>query len=299
MPLQEGEISLSISYVTFSASWQPRYDLSLNTVKCTGTLEYGAELRNTTSEVWEATKVILSTSQTTFSGLNESIPFMHSWHVKLVKGKESDGALFSQRELRAKRNEYSSKQGWGATNRHEVFGYEAPAAKPRAKTVRNNEVTNVLNNYSAPMPHSMFGNHSSTAPVGNTFGSAGGGGGLFGSSAAAGGLFGNNPGGNLQSSAPARHGAERSRRVLSHEEYDVEEEREEDDDDMGFGLFDDDGPKPLVFEEGAWEESGMTTVSYNCAFFLLSVLALVKSWIKTTFILPFHPLLMKLLTPRI
>lgn len=43
------------------------------------------------------------------------------------------------------------------------------------------------------------------------------------------------------------------------EEKSVEDEEE--DEDMGFGLFDDGTPAPksLTFEEGAWEETGMTT----------------------------------------
>lgn len=57
-PLKTGEISLSLSYITYSASWSPRYDLSLSTTKNAGLLEYGAELKNATSEAWRDAKVI-------------------------------------------------------------------------------------------------------------------------------------------------------------------------------------------------------------------------------------------------
>lgn len=56
-PLKSGDISLSLSYITYSASWSPRYDLSLSTTKSAGVLEYGAELKNTTSESWRDAKV--------------------------------------------------------------------------------------------------------------------------------------------------------------------------------------------------------------------------------------------------
>jgi N-terminal domain of unknown function (DUF4140) len=56
-PSRSGEISLSLSYITYSASWSPRYNLSLSTTKGAGLLEYGAELKNTTSETWRDAKV--------------------------------------------------------------------------------------------------------------------------------------------------------------------------------------------------------------------------------------------------
>ena len=107
-PLKIGSISLSLSYITYSASWLPRYDLSLNSLKCTGTLDYGAELKNTTSENWRDAKVILSTSQATFSGLSHEIPTLHPWHVRLIKGlQNNDGSLMSQYEMDMKRKERS------------------------------------------------------------------------------------------------------------------------------------------------------------------------------------------------
>ena len=80
--LKDGSISLSISYITSSACWSPRYDLNLSSLKCTGILEYSADLKNETSETWRDAKVILSTSQTSFSGLSEEIPILHPWHVR-------------------------------------------------------------------------------------------------------------------------------------------------------------------------------------------------------------------------
>ena len=79
--LKAGMVSLSISYITYSASWSPRYDLNLNSLHRNGILEYGAELRNATSETWRDAKIVLSTSQTTFSGLSETIPILQPWYV--------------------------------------------------------------------------------------------------------------------------------------------------------------------------------------------------------------------------
>jgi hypothetical protein len=135
--LKAGEISLSLSYITYSASWAPRYDLSLNSLKCTGVLEYGAELKNTTSETWRDAKVVLSTSQTTFSGLNETIPVLHPWHVRLAKGlPDTDGALFSKTELDAMRQQRIESTEVEQKPQHELFGIEISRAPAWAASRR-------------------------------------------------------------------------------------------------------------------------------------------------------------------
>jgi hypothetical protein len=122
--LELGEIYLSLSYITSSASWSPRYDLSLDTVKCTGLLEYGAELTNTTSETWQDAKIVLSTSQTNFSGLTETIPVLHPWQVRLLKGasRGDDSALMSHHELSAKQRELSQAIDHRMRRRDDLFG---------------------------------------------------------------------------------------------------------------------------------------------------------------------------------
>lgn len=274
--LKDDEISLSLSYITFSASWSPRYDLALNTVKSIGSLDYGAELRNTTSETWKDCKVILSTSQTSFSGLSETIPVLQPWHVRLQKGKNHDSALYSRKELNAKRAEHSRSTGTASQKpRGEIFGREGSSApvvkvglfsKPTLfgntdsceynRDSRNRQVQHVLNQNSAPVQNSLFGANSSAIPpppmAASAFGApryeAARGGGLFGSSVM-----------NARRSAPGGRA----------EEHEEEEKIDYSDEDMGFGLFDGDTPsatKPLVFEEGAWEESGMTTVSFTICY---------------------------------
>ncbi|WEW57995.1 hypothetical protein PRK78_003462 [Emydomyces testavorans] len=77
--------TLSLTYVTRNASWSPRYELNLTTPSSSGKVVYRAEYRNYSSEVWKDVKIILSTSQTTFSGVNETIPVLRPWTVKLLK----------------------------------------------------------------------------------------------------------------------------------------------------------------------------------------------------------------------
>ena len=80
-------ISLSISYITSAACWAPCYDLNLKTTNNSGLIIYRAEFCNTTSETWSDAKVILSTSQTAFQGLGDTIPNIVPWHIKLNKKK--------------------------------------------------------------------------------------------------------------------------------------------------------------------------------------------------------------------
>ena len=256
-PIQSGEINLSLSYITYSASWSPRYDLSLDTMKCQGLLEYGAELRNTTSETWRDTKVILSTSQTTFSGLNETIPILQPWHVRLMRGAQNtDCALMSQYEVEAKKKEWSQNIDQPQKPRGELFGRDNSLQNAlvaersnmlQSKQVKQaQQIQQVVNNHSRPQAQ-VFGNVDNARALG---------GGPVG--------FCND---QIQravkhcatrgySAAPAMHSNNRLRRGAPSEE-----DEEGDDEDMGFGLFEGAAPDPnsLSFEAGAWEETGMTT----------------------------------------
>lgn len=101
------QIGLALSYITYSASWSPRYDLNLTTPTRSATITYRAEFLNKTSEHWRDAKIILSTSQTASQGLGELIPTMEPWHISLIKGRGSnsmDDALFSRNEVQNKSN---------------------------------------------------------------------------------------------------------------------------------------------------------------------------------------------------
>lgn len=121
------QISLSVSYITSSAFWFPRYDLSLNTPTRSGVLVYRAEFCNTTSETWKDAKVILSTSQTSFQGLGEPIPTLTTWRIRLNKifGSQIDsssGALVSIHEMEYKRKVQVDSVSKTSEPRHMLFG---------------------------------------------------------------------------------------------------------------------------------------------------------------------------------
>lgn len=264
--LKEGSVSLSISYITYSASWSPRYDLNLNSLKCSGILEYNADLKNTTSETWRDAKVILSTSQTTFSGLNEEIPTLYPWHVRLMRGvRNTDMALMSQNELDMKRKAWNNIIDQSNKPRHLLFGVDESAQREFVLELQRKKMSNIQEHAervdmlksksSAPIESvntiaSHFG-----APAGSLVTSrvGRGGGALFGSAMAqpeAAGWapptsYGNAPqtrGSAFKDNVAPELNVERMARKLS-------------DSDSSSGQ----DPNSLVFEEGAWEESGMTT----------------------------------------
>lgn len=90
--------SLALSYITIEAGWTPRYDLSISSVNKTATITYRAEYANRTSETWKDTKLAFSTSQTNYQGLDDVVPFLHSWRIKLSRYENGDGGILSPEE---------------------------------------------------------------------------------------------------------------------------------------------------------------------------------------------------------
>jgi len=116
-------ISLSVSYVTQEAFWNPRYDLSISSVNKSATITYRAEFGNRTSETWTDAKIVLSTSQTSYSGLDDKVPYMQPWHVKLGRyGDQGNAGLMSISE--ANKPPIMAKQAYKHTNRQEMFGLD-------------------------------------------------------------------------------------------------------------------------------------------------------------------------------
>ncbi|KAL0944870.1 mucoidy inhibitor-like protein [Colletotrichum truncatum] len=95
---------LSLSYITSSAFWEPGYDIQLSTTNNNTTICYDAKITNHTSETWADCKVTLSTPQATFSGLDQEIPSLKQWNIKLatryIGGRGSQNILTSQEERR-------------------------------------------------------------------------------------------------------------------------------------------------------------------------------------------------------
>ncbi|KAF5857067.1 hypothetical protein ETB97_006311 [Aspergillus alliaceus] len=78
------DVTLRLSYVVPGVRWSPRYELRINTPSSSARMAYRAELRNSSSETWKDARVTLSTSQASFSGLEQRIPSLQPWHIKLL-----------------------------------------------------------------------------------------------------------------------------------------------------------------------------------------------------------------------
>lgn len=115
---------LLITYVTSSAFWAPSYDLQLSTINNTANLSFEAKLTNTTSETWRNAKIILSTSQTTFAGLEDALPTLVPWHVKL--GNRTSGVFAS--DILHSREERKEQVDW-EIQRHKHERVQKPRAE--------------------------------------------------------------------------------------------------------------------------------------------------------------------------
>ncbi|GJC94568.1 mucoidy inhibitor-like protein [Colletotrichum higginsianum] len=133
---------LSLSYVTSAASWSPSYDLQLFTTNNSGTLCYDARITNETSETWSNCKVILSTSQALFSGLENSIPTLKPWNIKLApKNGQGSDILDSAEERLQRRGWWSVQQRAAQTSkpRSQLFGASRKMSAFTAKQDSENE----------------------------------------------------------------------------------------------------------------------------------------------------------------
>ncbi|QKX61272.1 uncharacterized protein TRUGW13939_08420 [Talaromyces rugulosus] len=98
--------NLILTYVVPNASWVPRYELRISTPTSSAKLVYRAEFGNSTAETWKDANLTFSTSQTSFSGLEEKIPRLDPWNIKLAKALGFDtedkiwaSGLHSQKEM--------------------------------------------------------------------------------------------------------------------------------------------------------------------------------------------------------
>ncbi|KAF2496142.1 hypothetical protein BU16DRAFT_367766 [Lophium mytilinum] len=113
-------ISLSLSYVTKEASWTPRYDLQISSQQKSATIVYRTEFLNRTGETWKDAKLSFSTSQTSYQGLDDEVPFMHAWRVKLNRYSRNDPDFLSPEEMRKPRSGLAI--GSSSFKRGDVFG---------------------------------------------------------------------------------------------------------------------------------------------------------------------------------
>ncbi|SPJ71243.1 uncharacterized protein FTOL_00971 [Fusarium torulosum] len=122
---------LVLTYVTEAAFWNPSYDIQLSTVNSTGTLCFDAGLHNTTSETWENCKITLSTSQATSSSLDDTIPVLTPWHLKIASKNEKK-SVTSRGDAFESKKELQQSASWRnrmpappqATFRRNMFGVD-------------------------------------------------------------------------------------------------------------------------------------------------------------------------------
>lgn len=259
------ESDLAFSYVTSSAYWMPNYDLQLSTTNASASLFFDAMLTNRTSETWKNCKVTLSTSQATYSGLDDKIPSLDPWRIGITSGyagrRDTDKITWSSQEMvamnrakqqammqQAENSAQSSAMLKVTPHKVKLAAEFPPPPPPPAAAPRG------FGSQSTGFGNPGFVNSAFGIPV-----AAATGGGLFGGSVAAttattGGLFGNSrqqqaslsgrPSGDLFGfSAPTVEGVEEQSEQINAAE--VEKSPYNDDD--------------ATYDASFMEETGLTT----------------------------------------
>ncbi|KAM5429173.1 hypothetical protein McanMca71_007819 [Microsporum canis] len=162
-------ITLSLTYVTSFARWTPRYDLMLNTPTSSGKLVYRAEYYNRSFETWKDTTIILSTSQTSFSGVDEHIPSLLPWNVGLRKHDVMELEVATDTLAPKRMSHWSgaltaSAETQKKSSRHTRHNLEGPANEPTVRYMKASRDTTSQPFPPPPPPPRM--------PAGGLFGSA-------------------------------------------------------------------------------------------------------------------------------
>ncbi|OBT62517.1 hypothetical protein VE03_07976 [Pseudogymnoascus sp. 23342-1-I1] len=260
-PFDAAEINLSLSYITYSASWTPRYDLSLNTVSNTGTLDYSAELTNVTSETWRDAKVVLSTSQSSYQGLSDTIPTLQPWHVRLVKGDTlgyGNAALQSNYEISQAQQTRKELPPQVYQPRNELFGIGHNSAPPTNNPFGPPQSRACLQAHPYNS-ESLLYSDAPPAPMTRSLAPSG----PFGSMQAPPAPLPRASQGVFSASVKKK---QVSRNRVSHDRANYNQEENEPEEDGGYYAEDVDGATlagiiepALLFEESSFEESGLTT----------------------------------------
>ena len=255
---------MSLSYVTSSAWWSPSYDLSLNTTSNTARLCFDAQLTNKTSENWAGCKVVLSTSQTTFSGIQDAIPTLVPWRIRLgPKGfGAKPGDVLDSREERAEKGGWVAQQNaWGNQKaRSHLYGLQNSAfpSHPKLGFPVSPTLPPPPPAPSAPVASAMYARGPGAQPqmesTSNGFGATNvfGSNNLFGASSAAA----QRPSRNRASKSAGSRFARYDDVGGPNDPITYEEHVAEEGDDAETML---DLASELTFQESAFEETGMTT----------------------------------------
>lgn len=245
------ESDLVFSYVTSSAYWVPNYDLQLSTTNASASLFFDAMLTNQTSETWKNCKITLSTSQATFSALDDKIPTLQPWRIGITSGyvgrRDDDRITWSREEMVAthRAKNQAKNQAVMLQAENSTFNSTKMKTKKITSNIANSFQQPAFASYAVPPPpptapvvtqraSSLFKGQSTG--FGNTSGAAVRGGGLFGSvtpAAPAGGLF-------------SSRAAEREAIVEPESVQEAEVEEPSNDEDA-------------IYDASLMEETGLTT----------------------------------------
>ena len=257
---------ISLTYVTSSAFWSPSYDLQLSTTSNTAMLCFDARLTNTTSESWSNCKVVLSTSQTTFSGLNDAIPSLVPWRVKLAKGHGYDSILNSHEEVSHKGAWQVQQNAWAVSQkpRAQLFGVGGDVSLANDALDRFVDARKHSGKRAPPVMQPQFASNSVFAQPQQQMQQQTVG--LFGATASHSAPFGNAlppppaPGAAPRKKEKARGGGGATRFLSEEAGYERRQESSEDEEEEdgvdGATIL---GAAPeLEFQESSFEETGLT-----------------------------------------
>ncbi|KAF2794415.1 hypothetical protein K505DRAFT_324805 [Melanomma pulvis-pyrius CBS 109.77] len=266
-------ISLLLSYVTKEAGWSPRYDIRISSLQKTATIIYRTEFLNRTSEIWKDAKLSFSTSQTSYQGLDDVVPFMHAWRIKLSRHISGDGGLLSAEEAQKSR---SGRPALDTFKRADYFGLDdnfIPAwQSKRPLHVQQVAQSGGLFGSSQVKSASTFRNPTllTTGYGGNSNG--------WGSNTGGSGLFGSAPGAQnekrleaigsdvVQASTEMSASIGRARKSNRGSLFSTSRKKESNNDandnpSTHYGDEDEDEEStidPVDFEETSWEDNGLT-----------------------------------------
>lgn len=100
-----GELELEVSYLINRASWQPLYDLKVDTVEEQLHLTYLAEIQQSTGEDWENVALTLSTAK---PGLGTLPPKVEPWYI----GSELPVPTRASRRQLTKKSSFSREENY-------------------------------------------------------------------------------------------------------------------------------------------------------------------------------------------
>ncbi|KAM0465030.1 hypothetical protein ACHAPV_002023 [Trichoderma viride] len=254
------ESDLVFSYVTSSAYWMPNYDLRLSTTNASASIFFDAMLTNRTSETWKNCKVTLSTSQATFSGLDDKIPNLDPWRIGITSGyagrRDEDRITWSSQEMVAMNRAKHQAIMQQAENAAQSNALMVKKMAPRKMKLAPEAVPPPPPAAMATRGSSLFGSHSSG--VGNNIGPAATGGGLFGSAAAAS-LANGGPFGSAAPAAALAQASSFTNRAFAPPVFEeaVEAQPEQiNDTEVEKPPYDDDD---AIYDASLMEETGLTT----------------------------------------